>query len=120
MREYIDTPSAKTPVTFFSVVNPGPSPGAAQDLVTTINRGKGKSPGEAVWGPGDVVDTPEIIKGYRYHFMVGDSIASAYQYFSAHGTGGLDIPSVDSPSTEYDPIVRSATLLALCPFTIKG
>lgn len=59
----------------FTVVNPGPSPGAGQNLVYAINHGKGK----AVWHCGDVPDSDSVMYGDIDHFAVGDSLASGAQ-----------------------------------------
>ncbi len=59
----------------FTVVNPGPSPKAGQDLVYAINHGKGN----AVWHCGDVPDSDNVMYNAIDHFAVGDSLASGAQ-----------------------------------------
>lgn len=59
----------------FTVVNPGPSPKAGQDLVYAINHGKGR----AVWDAGDVADSDTVMYEATDHFAVGDSLASGHQ-----------------------------------------
>lgn len=74
----------------FSVVNPGPSPKAAQDLVYALNHAKGR----AVWDAGDVSDSNTVMYNATDHFTVGDSLASGYQA-KQEGFGGiyLNIPA---------------------------
>lgn len=74
----------------FSVVNPGPSPKAAQDLVYALNRAKGR----AVWDAGDIPDSNTVMFNATDHFAVGDSLASGYQSIQ-EGFGGmyLNIPA---------------------------
>lgn len=56
----------------FAVTNPGPSPGAAMNIVSEINRGKGR----AVWDIGDVPRSNEVMLEAIDHFSVGDSLAT--------------------------------------------
>ncbi len=109
-------------LTFFSVINPGPSPGSAQDLVAAINNARAADArGCAVWVNGSVSATETLIAKQRYHFMVGDSIANGYMFATLkpeHGTY-LNIAAVQNPSLDYDAAVRGNTLLAIAPFTIR-
>jgi hypothetical protein len=76
----------------FSVVNPGPSPKAAQDLVLAINRAKGR----AVWDAGDVSDSDTVMFDATDHFAVGDSLASGAQSMKPGFSGiYLNIPATN-------------------------
>jgi hypothetical protein len=76
----------------FSVVNPGPSPKAAQDLVYAINHGGGRS----VWDCGDIVDSNAVMWQATDHFAVGDSLASGAQTKNEAFKGiYLNIPATD-------------------------
>jgi hypothetical protein len=76
----------------FSVVNPGPSPSAATDLVYAVNHAGGQS----VWHPGEVADSGTVMQGHTDHFTVGDSLASGAQTKSDTFRGlYLNIPATD-------------------------
>lgn len=76
----------------FSVVNPGPSPGSAQRLTSAL-QGAG---GRAVWVPGDVARSDEVMLGATDHFTVGDSLASGAQSMLPGFDGlYLNIPAND-------------------------
>ena len=74
----------------FSVVNPGPSPAAAQDLTYALF----VQGGRAVWVPGDVASSSTVMYQATTHFAVGDSLASGAQTLSPdfHGIY-LNIPA---------------------------
>ncbi len=112
-------------LTFFSVINPGPSPGSAQNLVSDINaKVDPKATGGAAWITGAVAQSDQAMAG-RYHFTVGDGIQSARQVADYEAAGKtypglyLNMSAVDKPSIYYDPAVRSATLLPIAAFTLK-
>ncbi|HVZ39792.1 MAG TPA: hypothetical protein VHI13_10980 [Candidatus Kapabacteria bacterium] len=110
-------------LTFFSVINPGPSPGSAQDLVAEINNARGKDANaSAVWVNGTVDQTAEVIGGQRYHFVVGDSTATGHQFkkLAPHNGMYLNIAAVERPSLYNNPAVRSVTLLPIAPYTINA
>jgi len=76
----------------FTVVNPGPSPKAGQDLCYAINSKKGRS----VWDCGDVSDSDAVMYEAVDHFAVGDSLASGMQAGSPGFDGiYLDVPAND-------------------------
>jgi hypothetical protein len=76
----------------FSVVNPGPSPKAAQDLVYSINHNGGR----AVWDCGDIPDSNRVMWQAADHFAVGDSLASGAQTKNQAFEGTyLNIPAND-------------------------
>jgi ABC-type amino acid transport substrate-binding protein len=76
----------------FSVVNPGPSPKAAQDLVYAINHAGGR----AVWDAGDIPDSDTVMYQAADHFSVGDSLASGAQATSEAFKGiYLNLPAND-------------------------
>lgn len=76
----------------FSVVNPGPSPKAAQDLVYSINHDGGR----AVWDCGDIPDSNTVMWQATDHFAVGDSLASGAQSRNEAFKGiYLNIPAND-------------------------
>lgn len=76
----------------FSVVNPGPSPKAAQDLVYSINHDGGR----AVWDCGDIPDSERVMWQAADHFAVGDSLASGAQTKNEAFKGiYLNIPAND-------------------------
>jgi hypothetical protein len=74
----------------FSVMNPGPSPGAATNLVYAIHTAGGR----AVWDTGDISDSDTVMLTATDHFAVGDSLASGEQA-TRQGFGGiyLNIPA---------------------------
>jgi hypothetical protein len=59
----------------FSVVNPGPSPGAASDLVYALHQAGAR----AVWDTGGIADSDTVMLEATDHFAVGDSLASGAQ-----------------------------------------
>jgi hypothetical protein len=65
----------KLELRMFSVVNPGPSPAAAQSLVYSVNQGGGRS----VWDAGDVAASDTVMYTASDHFCIGDSLASGAQ-----------------------------------------
>jgi hypothetical protein len=76
----------------FSVVNPGPSPKAAQDLVYSINHNGGRT----VWDCGDIPNSNEVMWQATDHFAVGDSLASGAQTKNEAFKGiYLNIPAND-------------------------
>lgn len=76
----------------FSVVNPGPSPGAATGLVYALNH----AGADSVWHAGDVSGSTDVMLERIDHFTVGDSLASGAQTKLAGFEGlYLDIPATD-------------------------
>jgi hypothetical protein len=76
----------------FSVMNPGPSPGAATGLVHAVH-GAG---GRAVWDTGSEQDFESVMLTASDHFVVGDSLASGVAA-AGQGFGGLylNVPASD-------------------------
>ncbi len=85
----------------FAVTNPGPSPGSAMNIVSEINRGKGR----AVWDIGDVSRSNDVMWSAIDHFSVGDSLATGAGTLNPRFRGlYLNIPAnleKDEDGTEY-------------------
>ena len=98
---------------FFAVTNPGPSPGSAMNLVSEINRRKGR----AVWDVGDVARSAEVMLTGADHFSVGDSLISG-SFTLLPGFSGLylNIPANLEKSPTGEEYVG---LWPLAGFTLK-
>jgi hypothetical protein len=109
---------------FFSVTNPGPSYHSTTNLVRDLNAQTTAiaDHGLAAWVSGTVKESSEILESQRAYFVVGDSIAGAYQAKSLAGFKGiyLNMPAVQTPSIWSDPDVGSATLLPIAAFTLRS
>ena len=109
--------------TFFSVINPGPSPGSAQNLVALINDGlASRLKSRASWTNGLVSDAQTVLSDKTCYFSVGDAIASGYLCTKNLKSPGIyfNIPAVKTPSIDYDAAIRSATIMPVAAFTLKG
>lgn len=101
----------------FSVVNPGPSPTAAKNLVTDILAAGGM----ARWVSGTVAESSAQLSERLSHFVVGDGIANGWQCRTLlHPTGTyLNIPAART-LTPFATADSELTLLHLAAFTLAG
>jgi hypothetical protein len=100
----------------FSVVNPGPSPAAATNLVSAINAAGGR----AVWDTGPISKSYEVMLGAQDHFAVGDSLASGTQAMMPGFDGiYLNIVANYDPPPVSNPKLREGQLWPIAGFTAK-
>jgi hypothetical protein len=102
-------------LTVFSVVNPGPSPTAAKNLVADILAAGGM----ARWVSGAVPESSSQLSERLCHFVVGDGIANGWQCRTLlHPTGTyLNIPAARRV-TPFATADSELTLLHLAAFTL--